>query len=86
MTVLGFSGGIFDFDSKQLRLTEVRRELEQPNIWDNPQRAQELGRERARLEAELGTLQHLDSELSQTQELLELARGRKRCRSRQVRG
>ncbi len=67
-------GGIFDFETKQHRLIEVQRELEQPDIWNNPQRAQELGRERARLEAEVGTLTRLDSDLSQSQALLELAR------------
>lgn len=67
-------GGTFDFDAKQHRLIEVQRELEQPDVWNNPQRAQELGRERARLEAEVGTLTRLDSDLSQSQELLELAR------------
>ena len=55
-------------------MIEVQRELEQPNIWNNPQRAQELGRERARLETEVGALTHLNTDLSQSQELLDLAR------------
>jgi peptide chain release factor 2 len=67
-------GGIFDFDSKQHRLTEVQRELEQPDIWNNPQRAQELGRERARLETEVGTLTRLATELAEALELLGLAK------------
>ncbi len=67
-------GGTFDFDSKQHRLTEVQRELEQPDVWSNPQRAQELGRERARLETEVGTLTRLATELAEARELLELAR------------
>jgi len=67
-------GGIFDFDSKQQRLTEVQRELEQPDIWSNPQRAQDLGRERARLETEVGTLTSLATELAEALELLGLAK------------
>ncbi len=67
-------GGRFDFDTKQDRLRVVRAELEQPGIWNNPQRAQDLGRERARLEDELGVMEKLDSRLSEAQELLELAR------------
>jgi len=55
-------------------LSEVRRELEQPDVWNNPQRAQELGKERARLEAEVETLVRLDGELNQTKELLEMVR------------
>jgi Protein chain release factor A len=42
-------GGIFDYATKSERLEEVSRELENPNVWDDPARAQELGRERARL-------------------------------------
>jgi peptide chain release factor 2 len=67
-------GGIFDFDAKSQRLVEVQRELEQPDIWNKPQRAQELGKERARLEAEVGTLTRLATELTHSRELLELAR------------
>jgi len=74
MTAPRSYGGIFDFDSKQQRLTEVQRELEQPELWNNPQRAQELGRERAKLESEVGTLTRLRTELTHSRELLELAR------------
>ncbi|MEK7206427.1 MAG: peptide chain release factor 2 [Pseudomonadota bacterium] len=66
--------GYLDVDTKQERLSEVRRELEQPDVWNNPQRAQELGKERARLEAEVETLVRLDSDLDQTKELLEMVR------------
>jgi len=67
-------GGIFDYDSKSERLIEVRRELEDPNVWNNPERAQELGRERARLEEEVETVDSLESGLTDAAELLELAR------------
>lgn len=67
-------GGIFDVPTKQERLTEVRAELENPAIWTQPARAQELGRERARLEKEVGTFARLESGLTEAQELLELAR------------
>ena len=53
---------------------EVVRELEQPNIWDNPQRAQELGRERARLEQVVGILSRLDTGLADAGEFLQLAK------------
>ncbi len=52
----------------------MRAELERPDIWTQPARAQELGRERARLEKEVGTFARLDSGLTEAQELLELAR------------
>jgi peptide chain release factor 2 len=55
-------------------LTEVARELEDPSIWNDAKRAQELGRERARLEKELGALARLGSTIQEAGELLELAR------------
>ena len=67
-------GGTFDYDSKSERLTEVRRELEDPDIWNNPERAQELGRERARLEEQVETVDSLESGLTDAAELLELAK------------
>ena len=67
------SGGIFDYEIKRERLEEVGRELELPSIWDNPQRAQELGRERATLERIVGEIDGLTHRLSEASELLQLA-------------
>ena len=44
------SGGFFDYDAKRERLEEVERELESPDVWNDPERAQALGRERASLD------------------------------------
>ena len=52
---------------------EVGRELEDPNIWNKPERAQELGRERAKLEQVVNTFRSLDDGLGEAAELLELA-------------
>ncbi len=67
------SGGIFDYDSKRERLEEVGRELELPSIWDNPQRAQDLGRERASLERVVHEIGGLTANFIEAAELLELA-------------
>ena len=67
-------GGIFDFEVKSARLAEVSRELEDPKIWDNPQRAQELGKEKKQLDGIIGTLGSLDTNLRDSAELFELAR------------
>lgn len=67
------SGGIFDYDVKAERLEEVTRELESPTVWDNPQRAQDLGKERAQLEKLVGTIVQLIERLTEARELLELA-------------
>ena len=52
---------------------EVERELEDPAIWNKPERAQELGRERAKLEEVVNTFHSLDGGLSDAAELLEMA-------------
>ena len=66
-------GGIFDYDAKRERLDEVVRELEDPDVWNDPERAQELGRERARLEEVVEGLEQLDTRLKDAAELLEMA-------------
>ncbi len=66
-------GGIFDLESKSERLVEVSRELEDQNIWGQPERAQELGRERARLGAVVETFRELDRGLGEAAEWLALA-------------
>ncbi len=66
-------GGTFDFDEKQERLTEVLRELEDPKIWDDPEKAQALGRERTQLEGVVHNLLKIRNGIQDAQELLELA-------------
>ncbi len=67
------SGGIFDFDTKAERLEEILGLLEDPKIWDHPEEAQQLGRERARLELLVSTLENVAAVVSDSQEMLELA-------------
>jgi peptide chain release factor 2 len=66
-------GGIFDYANKKDRLSEVELELAEPTVWDKPERAQELGRERASLEAVVRTIESLDAGLGDAEELLEMA-------------
>jgi len=66
-------GGIFDLDRKQERLTEVLRELEDPAIWEDPARAQALGKERGALVAVVESTLELEGRLREGRELLELA-------------
>ena len=68
-----FSGGIFDYDAKQERLEEVNAELEQPDVWNEPERAQALGKERSSLEAVVDTINQLEQGLEDVSGLLELA-------------
>ncbi|MGF1612624.1 MAG: peptide chain release factor 2 [Gammaproteobacteria bacterium] len=66
--------GYLDYDSRRERLEEVQRELEDPAVWNDPARAQELGRERAQLEGVVNTVAALGSGLKDARDLLELAR------------
>ncbi len=70
---MAFLGGIFDYDAKKERLEEVNAELEQPDVWNEPERAQALGKERASLEAVVETLDQMHQGLEDVQGLLELA-------------
>ncbi|WP_298440581.1 peptide chain release factor 2 [uncultured Ferrimonas sp.] len=65
--------GYLDYDAKKEHLEEVNAELEQPEVWNEPERAQKLGRERSDLEAVVKTIDDLDQGLEDVAELLELA-------------
>jgi peptide chain release factor 2 len=73
VNVLPRYGGFFEYDRKQERLEEVARELEDPAVWSNPARAQELGRERARLTSDVGEIDRATQGIGEAAELLELA-------------
>ncbi len=66
-------GGIFDYDQKHDRLVEVNRELEDPNVWNKPEYAQSLGRERATLAQIVETIDDLTGSLADSRDLLEMA-------------
>lgn len=68
-----FSGGIFDYDVKKEQLAEVELELGEPAVWDNPDRAQELGKQRSALEIVVTTIDTMTSGLNDLAELLEMA-------------
>ena len=67
------SGAIFDYDVKKDRLVEVNAELESADVWNKPEYAQNLGRERAKLEAVIEPIDKVTAGLKDAEELLELA-------------
>ncbi|CAG18992.1 putative peptide chain release factor 2 [Photobacterium profundum SS9] len=71
--VLTSLGGTFDYDAKKEQLEEVNAELEQPAVWNEPERAQALGKSRAALEAVVETIDQLDLGVEDVAGLLELA-------------
>ncbi len=54
-------------------MTEVELELGESSVWDNPEKAQELGKERSALEAVVSTIEDLTCGLRDAEELLDLA-------------
>jgi len=70
---LNCSGGIFDYDQKREKLEEVMLELENPDIWSDPEHAQQLGKEKTSLEAVVAGLDDGLLALVDATELLELA-------------
>jgi peptide chain release factor 2 len=68
------SGGIFDYDQKKDRLVEVSQLLEDPAVWDDAKRAQDLGRERRSLEAVVLTLEEVTQGIKDARDLFDLAR------------
>ena len=67
-------GGIFDYDAKSARLAEVSEILEDPNIWNDAKRAQELGREKKGLEGVVLALSTIQQNLTDTKDLFDMAR------------
>ncbi|MGD8176806.1 peptide chain release factor 2 [Marinimicrobium sp. ARAG 43.8] len=65
--------GYLDYAHKKERLTEVELELSQPDVWEEPDRAQALGKERSSLELVVKTIEDLDAGVGDCRELLELA-------------
>ncbi|MEH6550949.1 MAG: peptide chain release factor 2 [Pseudomonadales bacterium] len=62
-----------DYANKCERLTEVELELGEPAVWENPERAQALGKERSSLEAVVKTIDDMDAGLIDCAELLQMA-------------
>jgi len=67
-------GGIFDWDEKSRRLSEVNAELEDPTVWNDTKRAQALGKEKKSLEDVVLVLEALTTGLSDNAELFEMSK------------
>ncbi len=67
-------GGFFDFENKQTRLSELALLLEDPAIWNDSKRTEEIGREKKSLEDTVLTLESVDRQLQDAQELFDLAK------------
>ena len=66
-------GGIFDYDNKKERLQEVELLLGDSAVWNEPEKAQQLGQERSSLEVVVSTIDELESGVEDCSDLLEMA-------------
>src|SRR4051812_13168977 len=62
-----------DWDRAQKRLEELNARVEDSSLWDDPKAAQEVMRERRRIEEAMGATRKLETELKDTVELIEMA-------------
>ena len=61
-----------DRDTAQHRMEEFNARVEDPNLWDDPEAAQKLMRDRQALLDHIGTFDEIRQELSDQQELIEM--------------
>ena len=67
------SGDVFDLDQLKDQLAHLTQQLEQPEIWQNPDKAKELAIAKAPLEALVTQAESLSSQLQELPMLFELA-------------
>jgi peptide chain release factor 2 len=61
-----------DWDRAVRRLDELNARVEDPTLWDNPRQAEDVMRERRRLEAAIGTVNEITREMADAIEFVEL--------------
>lgn len=62
-----------DWDKALRRLDELNARVEDPTLWDDPKAAQEVMRERRRLDEAITATRSIEAEMKDTAELIELA-------------
>ena len=67
------SGGFFDPDKLQSEISELNDQVNNPNLWDNPDAARALLQKKSGLEKTLNELLTLESEYKNLAELYEMA-------------
>lgn len=66
------SGGVFDIDVATKRLNELEEKVQDPTLWDKPEAAQAIMRERDQLKGTIDRYSSLESQLKDNVELIEL--------------
>ncbi|MEO6153809.1 MAG: peptide chain release factor 2 [Croceibacterium sp.] len=61
-----------DWERALRRLDELNARVEDPSLWNNPKQAEDIMRERRRLEASIGTVNEISSEMADAVEFVEM--------------
>ncbi len=72
MSLCFFYGGIFDWDTATVRLEELNKRAEDPDLWNDSNLARKLMRERQRLEGAIGNYKRIEQALDDSVTLIEL--------------
>jgi peptide chain release factor 2 len=67
------SGGVFDVEGQRRRVEELARETGRPDLWEDRERAEQLLREKRRIEREVALFDTVAGQLEDAEVLLELA-------------
>ena len=67
------SGGVFDWEPALRKLDELNARVEDPTLWDNPDQAQAVSRERSRLETQINAVREMETGLEEAVMLSEMA-------------
>ncbi len=70
---LDCSGGVFDWEPALRRLDELNARVEDPTLWDKPEEAQAVMRERTRLSGQIEAVREIERGLNDAVEFAELA-------------
>jgi peptide chain release factor 2 len=62
-----------DWEKALRRLDELNARVEDPTLWDNPKNAQDVMRERTRLDTAISATRAIEREMNDTAELIEMA-------------
>ena len=66
------SGGFFDPEKLENQIKELDEQVNQPNLWDNPENARVILQKKSSLEKTLGELRSMEGELETLREFYEL--------------
>src|ERR1700742_784937 len=67
------SGGDFDWEPSLRRLDELNARVEDPTLWDDPEAAQAVMRERTRLATQVEAVRRVERERADALEFAEMA-------------